>query len=51
MTQKGKKQTYFVLPENIEKIKQIKKTTKQGYSEIINELIEQKYKEIFKENE
>ncbi len=47
---KGTKQTYFVLPENVEKLKRIKETTKIGYSNIINQLIEQKYLEIFKEN-
>ena len=49
VARKGKKQTYFVLPENIEKLKQIKQITKKGYSETINKLIEQKYIEIFKE--
>lgn len=45
----GTKQTYFVLPNNIEKLKKIKQTTGIGYSETINQLIEQKYKEIINE--
>lgn len=45
----GLKQTYFILPKNIEKLKQIKQATNYGYSDIINKLIEEKYSEIFKE--
>lgn len=47
---KGIKQTYFVLPENVERLKKIKEKTKTGYSNIINQLIEQKYLEVFKES-